>query len=53
MLELSCLLKTARIYFNFIKITLVSGNFKFTGINTFKMASALLSASKHSSKTNS
>jgi len=31
-LELSCLLKTARIYFSLITITLVSGNFTFTGI---------------------
>jgi len=31
-LELSCLLKTARIYFSLITITLVSGNFAFTGI---------------------
>jgi len=31
-LELSCLLKTARIYFRLIRITLVSGNFTFMGI---------------------
>jgi len=35
-LKLSRLLKTARIYFSLIRITLVSGNFTFTGIRTRK-----------------
>jgi len=34
-LELSCLVKTARIYFSLIAITLVSGNFTFTDISIY------------------
>ena len=46
--ELSCLLKTARIYFSLITITLVSGNFTFTDIrhNYFKTQELKLLAFK-------